>query len=99
VVVFNCIGYVKLNGRMSANDELKRCSKHFAWRYQDLDFEPNEYEARVLTTKQHKAAGQDTILNTITNYILGFDSWQELGIFLFTTTSRTALGPTQPPIQ
>jgi hypothetical protein len=27
--------------------------------------------------------------------VLGFD-W---GIFLFTTTSRTALGPTQPPIQ
>jgi hypothetical protein len=31
--------------------------------------------------------------------VLGFDSWQGLGIFLFTTASRTALGPTQPPIQ
>jgi hypothetical protein len=31
--------------------------------------------------------------------VLGFDSWQGLGIFLFTTTSRMALGPTQPPIQ
>jgi hypothetical protein len=31
--------------------------------------------------------------------VLGFDSWQGLGIFLFTTVSRTALGPTQPPIQ
>jgi hypothetical protein len=30
---------------------------------------------------------------------LGFDSRQELGIFLFTNASRTALGPTQPPIQ
>jgi hypothetical protein len=29
----------------------------------------------------------------------GFDSWQRLGIFLFTTASRPALGPTQPPIQ
>jgi hypothetical protein len=27
------------------------------------------------------------------------DSWWGLGIFLFTTTSRTALGPTKPPIQ
>jgi hypothetical protein len=27
------------------------------------------------------------------------DSRRELGIFLFTTVSRTALGPTQPPIQ
>jgi hypothetical protein len=26
-------------------------------------------------------------------------SWQGLGIFLFTTVSRMALGPTQPPIQ
>jgi hypothetical protein len=31
--------------------------------------------------------------------VLGFDSRRELGIFLFTTASRTALGPTQPPIQ
>jgi hypothetical protein len=31
--------------------------------------------------------------------VLGFDSRRGLGIFLFTTVSRTALGPTQPPIQ
>jgi len=30
---------------------------------------------------------------------VGFESWQGLGIFLFTTVSRLALGPTQPPIQ
>jgi hypothetical protein len=30
---------------------------------------------------------------------LGFDSRRRLGIFLFTTASRTALGPTQPSIQ
>jgi hypothetical protein len=29
----------------------------------------------------------------------GFESRQELGIFLFTTASRPSLGPTQPPIQ
>jgi hypothetical protein len=29
----------------------------------------------------------------------GFVSRQGLGIFLFTTSSRPALGPTQPPIQ
>jgi hypothetical protein len=29
----------------------------------------------------------------------GFESRQCLGIFLITTTSRPALGPTQPPIQ
>jgi len=31
--------------------------------------------------------------------VLGFDSRQAVGIFLFTTAFRTALGPTQPPIQ
>jgi hypothetical protein len=31
--------------------------------------------------------------------ILGFDSRRGVGIFLFTTASRTALGSTQPPIQ
>jgi len=29
----------------------------------------------------------------------GFESRQGLGIFLFITASRTALGPTQPPMQ
>jgi hypothetical protein len=31
--------------------------------------------------------------------VLGFDSRRGLGIFLFTTASRTAVGPTQLPIQ
>jgi hypothetical protein len=31
--------------------------------------------------------------------VLGFDSRWRLGIFLFTIASRTALGPTQPPIK
>jgi hypothetical protein len=31
--------------------------------------------------------------------VLGFDSLRGLGIFLFTTASRTAQRPTQPPIQ
>jgi hypothetical protein len=31
--------------------------------------------------------------------VLGFDSRRRLGIFLFTTASRTVLGPTQPPIK
>jgi hypothetical protein len=31
--------------------------------------------------------------------VLGFDSWRGLGVLLFTTESRTALGPSQPPIQ
>jgi hypothetical protein len=34
-----------------------------------------------------------------TIWVLGFDSWWGLGIFLFTTMSRMAVGPTQPPIQ
>jgi hypothetical protein len=29
----------------------------------------------------------------------GFDSWQELGIFLITTMSRMVLGTTQPPVK
>jgi hypothetical protein len=31
--------------------------------------------------------------------VLGFDSRRGMGIFLFTTASRAALVPTQPPIQ
>jgi hypothetical protein len=32
-------------------------------------------------------------------HLVGFDSWQEHEIFLFSTASRPVLGPTQPPIQ
>jgi hypothetical protein len=31
--------------------------------------------------------------------VQGFDYWQGLGTFLFTTASRTVMGPTQPPIR
>jgi hypothetical protein len=31
--------------------------------------------------------------------VQGFNSWWELGIFLFSTMSRLSLGPTQSPIQ
>jgi hypothetical protein len=31
--------------------------------------------------------------------VRGFDSQRRMGIFLFTTVSRTALGPTKPPMQ
>jgi hypothetical protein len=31
--------------------------------------------------------------------VLGFDSRRGLGIYLFTTTSRMAMGPNQPPLQ
>jgi len=34
-----------------------------------------------------------------TTGVLGFDSRRGLGLFLITTASRTALGPTQPPIE
>jgi hypothetical protein len=35
----------------------------------------------------------------LNNWVLGFNSWQGLGIILFNAVSRTALGPTQPLIQ
>jgi hypothetical protein len=39
----------------------------------------------------------DNFVSIRTIGVLGFDSRRGLGIFLFTTLSRTALGPTQPP--
>jgi hypothetical protein len=45
---------------------------------------------------------QDSSVITVLGYGLGdrrFETRQELGIFLFTTASRPALWPTQPPIQ
>jgi hypothetical protein len=49
-------------------------------------------EAVIAQSVQRLATGWTII-------VLGFDSRWGLEIFLFTTASRTALGPTQPPIQ
>jgi hypothetical protein len=46
--------------------------------------------------------GSITPMHWVTGFtigVLGFDSRRGLEIFLFTAASRTALGPTQPPIQ
>jgi hypothetical protein len=64
----------------------------------------NDYEKQVwqlwTTTIRLVFLGERTIIYlTWTIGVLVFDSLQGLGIFLFTTASRTALGPTQSPIQ
>jgi hypothetical protein len=41
----------------------------------------------------------DIIKHQFVNYIVWKKILLELDIFLFTTASKTALGPTQPPIQ
>jgi hypothetical protein len=54
-------------------------------------------------SSRSERGGPDTVIGTQIAYlsigVLGFDSRRGLGIFLFTTASITALGPTQPPIQ
>jgi hypothetical protein len=62
---------------------------------------------RDVTDKVHFCRNRQSITKYARNYfctgwtigILGFDSRRGLGIILFTTASRTALGPTQPPTQ
>jgi hypothetical protein len=46
-----------------------------------------------------KTLNWDSFANTDTGYRLGFVSWQEQDSFLFSTASRQALRPNQPPIQ
>jgi hypothetical protein len=56
----------------------------------------------LYTTKDYTAVIAQSVQCWVMGWmigVLGFDSERGLGIFLFTTASRTALGPTQPPIQ
>jgi hypothetical protein len=41
----------------------------------------------------------EDVLQTSFTLVRGFDSRRRLGIFLFSTASRTAMGTTQAPIQ
>jgi hypothetical protein len=73
---------------------------------------PRQFSRMLYFGTHHRAANSHEIC-TMSKYtfhistwatdwtigVLGFDSRRRLGIFLFTTASRTALGPTQPPIQ
>jgi hypothetical protein len=53
-----------------------------------------------MTTDQNLCLNFDLIsVIDWTIEVLGFDSRRGLGMFLFTIASRTALGPTQLPIQ
>jgi hypothetical protein len=53
----------------------------------------------ILIESRDSFVGIATRLTGWTIGVLVFDSRRGLGIFLFTTASRTALGPIQPPIQ
>jgi hypothetical protein len=55
-----------------------------------------------ITIRNTGAVIAQSVLHWATGWtigVLGFDSRRGLENFLFTTASRTALGPTQPPIQ
>jgi hypothetical protein len=52
----------------------------------------NKLLRRIFGTKREEGSGWMT-------GVLGFDSRRGLGIFLFTTASRTALVSTQPPMK
>jgi hypothetical protein len=49
--------------------------------------------------RQHKDVNEGKYVYIYIYHFLGFNSRRRLGILLFTTASRTALGPTHPPIQ
>jgi hypothetical protein len=63
--------------------------------------EQSPWEANSHSASQEKSrdSSVEWLATGWTIGVLGFDSRRGLGIFLFTTASVTALGPTQPPIQ
>jgi hypothetical protein len=56
---------------------------------------------KFVTTKflSHDSSAGIALGYGLDDRVLGFDSRRGLGIFLFSTASRPALGSTQPPIQ
>jgi hypothetical protein len=61
----------------------------------------NKPRLESATVQLHRAETANTAQRWDTGWmigVLGFDSWRGLGIFII-TASRTALEPTQPPIQ
>jgi hypothetical protein len=84
-----------LNIRIVAVGMCCRNPKHYAHYVQ--------YAPRMMGGRVYKSSRKDILrFHWATGWtigVLGFDSRRELGICLFTTATRTARGPTQPPIQ
>jgi hypothetical protein len=68
---------------------------HIMYFLLERERERGETTSHVKTMKEREKENNDSW----TIGVLGFDSRRGLGIFLFTTASRTALGTTQPLIQ
>jgi hypothetical protein len=79
----------------------KLVDKELSYRWWKFGHINGETE-RTVVADEDQALSTDCLKKRILKEeigVLGFDSQRGLGIFLFTTGSRTALGPTQPPIQ
>jgi hypothetical protein len=78
-----------------------RCLIHYFLQYIDLKEANRMNEQNTYAEEQNRdsSVSIETKATGWTIEVLGFDSWRGLGIFLFTTASRTVLGPTQPTIQ
>jgi hypothetical protein len=81
------------------------CSSRFRRPVRKLLDTPSYAQASKLASSQkisqQKLCDSSLGIELATSWTIGvleFDSRRELGIFLFTTASKTALGPTQPPI-
>jgi hypothetical protein len=57
-----------------------------------------ETKSSLLNLQSQDSSVGITTDNGLDNWMIRFESWKGLGIFLFTIVSRLALGPTQPPI-
>jgi hypothetical protein len=83
-------------------------SSHIQYGYNSFSYVHSFFVARqpyavsCKTNQQTRAVMAQSVQRWATGWkigVLGFDSRRGLGIFLFTTASRTVLGPTQPPIE
>jgi hypothetical protein len=82
-----------------APNKLVGCSKF----WKDKENVPLNLKKKVLKLYQHllldHSQNSEWLKSMQQIPVPGFDSQRGLGIYLFTTVSRTALGPAQPPIQ
>jgi hypothetical protein len=90
---------------MCVRFEFKILKLNLAWtqkkRHFNLKF-VHSFMLLILTIQKYESRGSSVGIGLATSWTIGvrgFASRQWLGIFLFSTASRRALGPTQPPIQ
>jgi hypothetical protein len=91
--MYACVGNVSAGPRVDTSNFINSLGEYIKM----PQLSPDDSKVAIIVPVIQREV--TLVIDTKNLNCLGLHSWRGLGIFLFATMSRTALEPTQPPIQ